>query len=1026
MTMTNDSPYFQVARRLLEAPQLSLGCQTINALPESSQEEALGGFPGEFAWYVVHTAPLERPATCEHLLLFSAPPTGKAVRSAFTLATRMSKCARLVCVVPDGPQDLTLNANEGITIWSAKQFFHHVLRLPETFMALLRGVAAIERPDEFPIAFQDRRATFRSIGAREGALRNVNALDFFESWLGAHHRVSPVLLLGERGLGKSWQSLQFAQAAYTLHERDPWRYGPAFFIKLRELVNLVEQSNAATPVLLQYILSRYSGLKFGLGGVASLGALIAIGHSVACVDGFDEMDTVPTDSRVRARLTELLMILSRKTRFILSSRPGHFTSLEALLNTESWSGATIGEAFDILELLPYDDPRSSAYIDATAPEIWPSLSELLGGEDPDNRTPLQHALWVCASHPGMLARIKDLMQEEGIKDPRLLVQDAITSIRINFNLAEGRTRRSYQAADGSWVDLSAERREEILADIAWYMAERKLEALDLSQLPPRIRLSYKIEDDALQRDLRSQTVLELAPLSAQQSHPQGEPEDLEGGPGKSPLHLDDVSARSLVRFTLRDDGWRHTEPGEISVTWSYYLARYVAEKLVAKGPCGNLQADVRLRHLGRIPFGPTVAALLRELLEEKGMSLAQIGDLGASFLRSQARSENFRVFSPWYRHLAKNLAMLSALHDSYANALDPWSADVLNIVRQPGASPDYEFAVVPPVDWRKDRGPFLLGVHEVTNRQYLAFIRSTGADEPDPTVNGREWAVERMTVAAGRRGDKLSVNHLLSNEYHLFFWLPPRPETLVEGEEERSRVTDFRPPRRTLGRPVTYVSWFAAAAYCDWLSLADGFPRFYDGVLYNALGRKFSAKKPASNELVTFRLPTKEEWIWAARGGHQDVQRAWELYPYYLPYEERRKVLMGGEEVPDEKARLRYVEAQKVVKAILLDPYKQSGDVVHDEPNDFGVAGLIGNVREWCHSTQGEESQEAAEAVAQRLILGATGYLGESTFNFEYEAPLYPRNTNPDVGFRVSRTLSSNEVEVLRAREAAICNVQSK
>jgi formylglycine-generating enzyme required for sulfatase activity len=103
-----------------------------------------------------------------------------------------------------------------------------------------------------------------------------------------------------------------------------------------------------------------------------------------------------------------------------------------------------------------------------------------------------------------------------------------------------------------------------------------------------------------------------------------------------------------------------------------------------------------------------------------------------------------------------------------------------------------------------------------------------------------------------------------------------------------------------------------------------------------------------------------------------------------------------------------------------LDPYKQSGNVIHDEPNDFGVAGLIGNVREWCDSAPNEHIDVNKSELMQRLILGATGYLGESTFNFEYGTPLYPRNTNPDVGFRISRTLGSDEVEILRKREAAI------
>jgi formylglycine-generating enzyme required for sulfatase activity len=103
-----------------------------------------------------------------------------------------------------------------------------------------------------------------------------------------------------------------------------------------------------------------------------------------------------------------------------------------------------------------------------------------------------------------------------------------------------------------------------------------------------------------------------------------------------------------------------------------------------------------------------------------------------------------------------------------------------------------------------------------------------------------------------------------------------------------------------------------------------------------------------------------------------------------------------------------------------LNRYKQSGDVLHDEPNDFGIAGQIGKVREWCDSSPTRSEGDSNSEPAQRLVLGAAGNLDESTFNFEYETPLYPRNTNPDVGFRVARTLGPEEVAILREREAAI------
>lgn len=999
------SAYFEVAKRLLEAPELSLGGHIVKrrSLPTDLQLIAGDNPSARWAYYSIETKPLNAPVTIENLLLFAGQVSREVMLKVWKATAAANERGRLLCVVPEDAGPFGSATPAEVTLWTANTLFDHMLKLPSDFPARLRDVAAIERPDEFPVAFQERRVRIYRYGEARRSPGGEDVLLYFRDWLKAHRRVSPMLLLGERGLGKSWQSLRLAQEAYELNKGEPWLYGPAFFVKLRELVNVLEESSAATPVLLEYILTRYPGLEVGPSGLASLGALMAIGHTVVCVDGFDEMDLVPSDAQVRARLTELLMLLSRKTRFIMSCRPGHFTSLEALLKAESWSGAPVGQAFEILDLLPYDDEGRWAYIEASAQTVRPVLAGLLG--ESTTRLPLQHALWVCATHPGLLARMKDRMLG-GATDARRLIEDAITSILIEFNVAEGRTRAEYQAADGTWIDLSPRRRAEILADIAWYMGERNLEILDLSSLPPRIRLSYQIDDDALQRDLRSQTAFELAPLE-ETAAVRDDPEPVSG------------TARSLVRFTLRDEEWEHKEPGEVSVAWAYFIARHVTERMTEQGPLGEIPLETKLRYLGRIRFGPTVGLLVADLLAERGMTAGLIRRLGTNFMRSLALGGDYRLFSPWYKHLATNLAAMGVLDGEAAEQLSPWTPDVEEIVRAPRSLRDYAFAIVPPIGYQVDQAPFVLGIHEVTNQEYLAFIEgATPAN--DPALDGREWAVERMTVAAGRQGEALSANHALSNEYHLFFWLPTKGRGRgSSGASGHASTAQFRPPKWMLGRPVTYVSWFAAAAYCDWLSVGESLPRFYREALVSALGQSREAAA-VDDALHGFRLPTKREWIWAARAGYGDVDRAWELYPFYLSRRDRARLATNAGGGVNEVAARRYRDMQNVMCEILLDPYKQSGDVLHDEPNDFGVAGLVGNVREWCDSAPSGRRAERESEPAQRLILGATGYLGESTFNFEYEAPLYPRNTNPDVGFRVARTLRLEEIKALRRREELI------
>lgn len=1047
-----------VVRRVLQADEVRFGPQRVQLLDDRVRRlhgEAAGSLLQSMSFFRVVTDSLWSSVD-DLMVVFASPETVTENRMDLVrrVAEELPNCKTITCVKSgDHEEDVSDDATRmpcEVTWLAPDELFHKLFSLPESFAEQLRDSAGIQRPDEFLSVFQGRRAGVHIVAGREPQEHLVELADYFETWLGAHARSSPILLLGERGTGKSWQLLHFAQTAYALHRKAPWKYGPAFFVKLRDLVNTVEDSSGATPILSQYIFERHPDIQTAFGGAAMLGALLGIGHTVVCVDGFDEMDQLPNDSRVRARLTTLLLLLSKRTRFILSSRAGHFSSLSGLLHLQAWSGASVGSTFEVLELLPFDDQRKVQYIRDTGTPEPDSIADLLGLQRATNEDPLKRALSICAGHPGLLAHLKDEIGK-GRTAPLELISEAILAILIEFNLRHSRTREKYRLQGSGpetseWVDLSAPRRVELLSDLAWYMAERGLDAIDLEHLPPRLRLTYGIEDDALRRDLRSQTVLELVdswesrssssdgPGTRTDGYDMTEPSARVEGTGVKLVAVPDVAQRqrveseSPVRFTLRDARGTGQGVGESSIAGAYFLSWYLADRLTETGPFGEMPTEVQLCALGRVRIGPTAGAMLRELLVARECPPRALGQAAWRLFRGLAGIGGFRVYNPWYRHLAANLARIGGLTKSETNMVDPWKEPVAAIVHPPRMLPDYEMVLVsapPAVSGRGSRA-FLLGVHEVTNKQYLDFVLAPADDVSDSTVCGLDWSVGRMTVAGSGQRGSLSSNHLLSNEYHLFFWLPTGRRSSEESANAGNDDTVdgyYRPPPGILKHPVTYVSWYAAAALCDWLSFREGdLGRYYESEF---AGAPDSPRKGAAGSVdledCGYRLPSREEWRWAARGGHEDVQRPWEMFPYFLPRELREAEANGqAGRIVNVGAWKKYKSAQGVVRDVLLDSGKRASDVLYDELNDFGLSGLVGNVREWCEDHPSAEDVGEDSARDQRLILGATGYLGESTFDFEYQTPLYPRNTNPDVGFRVARSLTQSETDILRRRETEI------
>ena len=249
--------------------------------------------------------------------------------------------------------------------------------------------------------------------------------------------------------------------------------------------------------------------------------------------------------------------------------------------------------------------------------------------------------------------------------------------------------------------------------------------------------------------------------------------------------------------------------------------------------------------------------------------------------------------------------------------------------------------------------------YEITNQQYCDFLNSADVN----VVRGVVYASSDSR-----------------NDYPYFDTYSADSDSQITYSEYTFSVRT-RDTNDMNDHPVVEVSWYGAAAYCNWRSQQEGYQACYD---LSNWKRDFSKNG--------YRLPTEGEWEYAARG---DCHEPYYKYPWCSNSIDCNKANCG----PD-----------TYCNPLELSDTPYTSPVGYYSANNYGLFDMAGNVKEWCNDWYDADYYDASpygnptgpDSSTYRVLRG--GWL-----NYDYARGCRvssrhrenPNNRSNSYGFRV-------------------------
>jgi len=765
------------------------------------------------------------------------------------------------------------------------------------------------------------------------------SIESIQEW-GKNRKVTkhPILILGERGFGKTWFVKRYCLKQLEEHKRNKWINPIPIYINLRLLSSRIPGKSSLFEILLFHIKNLYKIKVFG--EYFFWEALIRNGNIILILDGFDEMSQEVDENIYLKQIWDLSSVYEKTNNIVLTSRTSFFYSTNqinkyfSIDTTQTEDGYIpdylnrIVHSFNIFKLNSF-----SATEIKTLHSKYLSIDKLGKGIRIINKLKrnkrvgnIEYEILELSKNPAFYDYLINYFERFSEDNLLKTFEDCLIDSVISFNIDSQRAIDvlvQRKAGELEPKDFKLEEKNIILENLAWYVFETekyKFNFKEIAEYKPELFEDYEI----LINDIKTQTVLTLD---------KGE------------------------NFAFLSQG---------------VLAYYIASSLITSFKKDNLS---NIAYFGKKSFsdnklGERIAAFLKVLLKKNE-------SLKIKF--SKSIQENLKcdaLFLINVPYLIENLNYIDIHIDNIENRIQK-----INIKKEYSLKGNINFRLITPNVLKIK--PFYVCETEVTNNQYLKFLNDKSFEKNDKYAiySGKYW---HPKVIDNRKNSDNNPFSFVINDYHYF--------NLSSKEYSRNFARE----------PVVYISWFAAAAFCNWLSLINNVS--YNDLFYQYIFTTYKGKQKLAairkNCLGNgYRLPFEDEWNYLATEG-KDIRYPWEI------------LFKNG----------RHTKESREYKNKLLQPKYELMPVKMDNPNTFNVYGIVGNVREWVDERKvdyifpigfkdhmNEYIRKGQVCRVRSIIKGSTWRKGIEGFNLDGEDRVYPENTNLDVGFRIAKNMNNKE-----------------